>query len=231
MSLPHRLAALVIGAFLFRSFAVAQPSPEPSDPVPNWAAPPYWTPPRAIELEKLKESGVLSPETVETVPTGPLPFFGIQPCRIVDTRPSSGFTGAYGPPAMAANASRDFDLNSAPHCPGIPVNAEAYSINVTVTETTGLGDIRLWPTGSPPAIPVSTQNWPTAGLSLANAAVVPAGTGGSITAYVAGSSTHLIIDINGYYAPISIVNTVNGLSGAVTLAAGTNISITPSATR
>src|SRR5947207_2812782 len=33
---------------------------------------------------------------------------------------------------------------------------------------------------------------------------------------------------NGYYAPQAVVNTVNGLSGAVTLSAGTNVSITPS---
>jgi endosialidase-like protein len=220
-------AALAVMVSLGSAAAQEPPQDLPSDVVPNWTAPPFWTPPAAVAFEKLREAGVLETMAVEGLPTSALPFFAIQPCRIVDTR-GNGFTGAYGPPAMVANASRDFDLNSAAHCPGIPVNAEAYSINVTVTQTTGLGDVRLWPTGSPPAVPVSTQNWPTAGLSLANAAIVPAGTNGAITVYVAGSSTHLIIDINGYYAPISIVNTVNGLSGAVTLAPGTNISITPS---
>ncbi len=41
------------------------------------------------------------------------------------------------------------------------------------------------------------------------------------------ASADLILDVNGYYAPISIVNTVNGLAGTVTLAAGSNITITP----
>ena len=34
------------------------------------------------------------------------------------------------------------------------------------------------------------------------------------------SGTDLIIDTNGYYAPQAVVNTVNGLSGTVTLASG-----------
>jgi hypothetical protein len=41
------------------------------------------------------------------------------------------------------------------------------------------------------------------------------------------SGTDLIIDTNGYYAPQTVVNTVNGLSGAVTLAPGTDVSVTP----
>lgn len=132
------------------------------------------------------------------IPSPPLPFVAIQPCRLVDTRPSQGFPAAWGAPALIANATRDFDLNSAPHCPGIPANAEAYSLNVTVTETQGAGDVRLWPAGLPPLV-VSTQNWPAALVTLANAAIVPAGTGGAVTVQVAGSGTHLIIDINGYF--------------------------------
>lgn len=180
-----------------------------ADGIRNWTAPPTWTSPRAAALEKIQRSRPLGTMGVQDLPTGPLPFFGIVPCRLVDTR-GNGFTGAYGPPAMAANASRDFDIDSASHCP-IPVGAQAYSLNITVTETTGQGDVRVWPAGSPPAIPVSTQNWLTAGLTIANAAVVPAGANGAITVYVAGTGTHLIIDINGYYAPA-------GTAGAKTVA-------------
>jgi hypothetical protein len=197
----------------------------PAESVVNWTAPPYWSPPEAVAREKSTDVGALGTMAIEAVPTGPLPFFGITPCRLVDTRPPNGFTGAYGPPILAANATRDFDLNSVPHCPGVPVSAQAYSLNVTVTETTGPGDVRLWPTGSPPLVPVSTQNWAAANVTIANAAVVPAGTNGSITVLVAGSATHLIIDINGYYAPQTVVNSVNGLSGAVTLSPGSNVSI------
>jgi len=179
--------------------------------IPNWTAPRSWTPPRSVALEKkLEDSQAVRSMAIESVPTGPLPFFGITPCRLVDTRPSQGFTGAYGPPILVANATRDFDLNSAPHCPGVSAAAQAYSLNVTVTETEGPGDVRIWPAGSPP-LNVSTQNWAAANATIANAAVVPAGTNGSVTVQIAGSNTHLIIDINGYYAPA-------GIAGAKTVA-------------
>ena len=74
---------------------------------------------------------------------------------------------------------------------------------------------------------VSTLNY-VAGQTVANAAVVPLGTAGGVTVIAGVSGTDLIIDTNGYYAPQAVVNTVNGLSGAVTLAAGSNVSITPS---
>src|SRR5512138_1937419 len=126
-------------------------------------------------------------------------FVAIQPCRVVDTRGGGVFTGAYGPPIMAANAIRSFDIDSAPHCPGIPAGSDAYSLNFTVTQTAGLGDIRVWPTGNPPVQVTSVLNFAAAGVTIANATIIPAGTGGSIDVQVAGSNTHLLIDINGYF--------------------------------
>jgi hypothetical protein len=49
---------------------------------------------------------------------------------------------------------------------------------------------------------VTTLNAPT-GTITANAAIVPAGTGGDIEAYPYGNDTDLLIDINGYFAPAS----------------------------
>jgi len=46
---------------------------------------------------------------------------------------------------------------------------------------------------------VSTLNSPDGSID-ANAAIVPAGTDGSINAF-ASDSTRLILDINGYFAP------------------------------
>jgi len=198
-------------------------------PIVNWSAPPYWFPQAERGVRAAPETPGLRTSSIATVPTGPLPFFAIAPCRVVDTRPSQGFTDAYGPPIMAANAIRTFDVNSAPHCPGIPAGAEAYSLNFAVTETTGEpGDIRVFPTGTPPS-GTSVLNWNFAGNgAIANAIVVPAGMNGSIDVLVAGFDTHLVVDVNGYYAAIPIVNSVNGITGEVSLQAGSNVSITPS---
>lgn len=156
-------------------------------PLQNWTVPPYTLPTGSVR-------------TMTDI-AGPRAFVPIQPCRVVDTRGGGVFTGAYGPPIMAANAVRAFDINSAPHCPGIPSTATAYSLNFTVTQTAGAaGDIRVWPTGNPPMQVTSVLNWTVVNATIANATVMPAGTGGSIDVQVAGSNTHLLIDINGYFS-------------------------------
>jgi len=177
---------------------------------------------KAVSVEKDGEDQPgFGPQAVAGVPTSALAFTGITPCRIADTR-GNGFMGAYGPPALAAGSPRNFPLTG--QC-GIPGGAEAVSLNVTVTNTLGPGFILIYPQGG--AAPgVSTLNY-VASQTVANAAVVPLGTGGGVTVVAGVSGTDLILDTNGYYAPQTVVNTVNGLSGAVTLAAGTNVTITP----
>ena len=226
MTLRRLSFATFVFALVLGSAAAQELSPElVSEAISNWSAPPFWAPQRTLGLEKLEASDELEPMAVETVPTGALPFFGITPCRLVDTT-NAAFGATYGPPALIADTPRSFDLNSQPNCPGIPAGAEAYSLNITAAGTQGPGFIVIYPQGG--AIPVaSTLNY-VGGQTIANAAIVPAGTNGGVTVIAGTSGTHLIIDVNGYYAPQTVVNTVNGLSGTVTLAPGTNVTITPS---
>jgi hypothetical protein len=51
---------------------------------------------------------------------------------------------------------------------------------------------------------------------VANAAIVPAGTIGSVDVF-ASQNTHLIIDINGYYAAQSGITLAQGVAGALSL--------------
>jgi hypothetical protein len=120
-------------------------------------------------------------------------FVGVTPCRIVDTR---GPDGAYGGPILTQASTRSFDLNDGP-CPGIPAGVAAYSLNVTATQTQGAGFLSIWPQGATPPT-VSTLNY-VANETVANAAIVPAGTGGGISVVAGVSGAHLIIDIDGYF--------------------------------
>ena len=71
-------------------------------------------------------------------------------------------------------------------------------MNLTAVPQKTLGLLSVWPTGN--ALPnVSTLNVYTAGAAVANAAIVPAGTGGAINTFVS-DSTDLVIDIDGYFA-------------------------------
>jgi hypothetical protein len=92
----------------------------------------------------------------------------------------------------------------------------AYSLNITVTNTLGPGFISLYPTGGSAPL-VSTLNY-VGGQTIANAAIVPAGTAGAITAVAGVSGTDLIIDINGYYGdtlgnPSNIFRLTNNSTG------------------
>jgi Pro-kumamolisin, activation domain/Bacterial Ig-like domain (group 3)/Putative binding domain, N-terminal len=126
----------------------------------------------------------------------PLAFFTLTPCRIADTRANSGFTGSFGSPSLAAGTARSFPIPSS-SC-NVPATAQAYSFNITVVPQGTLNYLTVWPTGQ--TIPtVSTLN-SYHGQTLANAAIVPAGTNGAISVF-ATNATDVIIDINGYFAP------------------------------
>jgi uncharacterized repeat protein (TIGR01451 family) len=120
-----------------------------------------------------------------------LHFVPVTPCRIADTRNADG---PFGGPSIPASSSRDFTIPSSP-C-GIPANAAAYSLNLTVVPLGPLGFLSVWPSGQPqPA--VSTLN-SSDGRIKANAAIVPAGANGAITVF-ASDPTNVIVDINGYF--------------------------------
>jgi len=70
-------------------------------------------------------------------------------------------------------------------------------LNITATNTTGPGFFKVFPQGSAAPV-VSTLNY-VAGQTVANAAIVPAGTSSGITVSAGVSAADLIIDINGYF--------------------------------
>ena len=134
--------------------------------------------------------GYFAPPSQQT-----LEFYPLPPCRVFDTRGSNGDLGG---PSLVAQQERDFPILEATQC-NIPSTAEAYSLNFTVVPVDPqLGYLTIWPTGQSKPL-VSTLNDLT-GTIVANAAIVPAGTGGEISAY-ASNNTNLIADINGYFAP------------------------------
>jgi hypothetical protein len=61
-----------------------------------------------------------------------------------------------------------------------------------------LGYLTTWPTGQAQPV-VSTLNSST-GAVTANAAIVPAGTGGEVSIFVSDAAD-VILDVNGYFAP------------------------------
>ncbi len=170
-------------SFLGLIFAILSGVALGSEAIPNWPAPATWAAPRSGGVHTMSEITFM------------LPFVGVTPCRVADTR-GNGFAGQYGPPSLAANATRDFTITG--QC-GIPASADAVSFNFAALNVGGNGDLRVFPAGG--SVPlVSTLNYNANTPNIANAAVVPLGTGGAITVQADAVSIDLIIDVNGYYS-------------------------------
>lgn len=130
--------------------------------------------------------------TAPPPPSG-LRFVPVPPCRIADTRNANG---AFGGPYLSGGTPRNFTIPSSA-C-GIPSSAQAYSINATAVPLGSLQYLTVWPAGQTQPT-VSTLN-STDGRIKANAAIVPAGTGGAISVF-ATDNTNLVLDIDGYFVP------------------------------
>jgi hypothetical protein len=101
-------------------------------------------------------------------------------------------------------------VQSSTSCP-IPAAAQAYSFNVAAVPAGPSGFITAYPTGQPLPL-AATLVW-SGGALTSNAAVVLAGTNGSIDVY-ANVATDIVIDINGYYTPGSLgTNTNQAVAG------------------
>jgi hypothetical protein len=192
-------------------------------PLKPWPAPLYWQPSQA-ENQIAAQPATFGNEVAEdTRPTNSLVFVGMTPCRVVDTRNGSGFTGFFGPPALGAGVFRTFPIQSSTNC-SIPAIAQAYSFNITVVPPGFLDYITVWPTGQPQPNASTLNGY--VNTVIANAAIVPAGTSGSVDVY-ASQNTNLIVDINGYYAAQSGITLAQGSAATPSLSfngdAGTGI--------
>jgi uncharacterized repeat protein (TIGR01451 family) len=123
-----------------------------------------------------------------------LAFFPVTPCRLVDTRkPPAPLAG----PSLAGGASRTFPVSGT--C-NLPPAAQAYSLNITAVPPGPVGFVTAWPTGQ--IRPVTANLNVLTGTVTANAAIVPAGDGGSVDVF-ASNATNVVIDLNGYFAPMA----------------------------
>lgn len=131
-------------------------------------------------------------------------FFPLNPCRALDTRASTGFPPELGSPILSALDTRTLPITTA--C-GVPQSATVFSLNATVVPPGPMGFLTLWPTGQTRPV-VSTLN-AVDGTVVANAALLSAGTGGRVSAFVSEPS-HLLLDVNGYFRPTGAA--VDGLA-------------------
>ncbi|HEY7626930.1 MAG TPA: hypothetical protein VH761_07675, partial [Ilumatobacteraceae bacterium] len=111
--------------------------------------------------------------------------------RVLDTRPASQ-VGPRNTP-LGAKQMMDFTIS------GLPDDATAVAVNVTVADGTTGSFLQVYPTtATQPG--TSTVNWASAN-AVANAAIVPILADRSLRVYNDQGSVNVIIDLTGYYAP------------------------------
>ncbi|MFN7937314.1 MAG: hypothetical protein U0R19_28570 [Bryobacteraceae bacterium] len=168
----------------------------------NWTPAPYWAADSTTSTYQGERGAAI---------TGPLPMVAVTPCRVMDTRPEYaqfGFAGSFGAPALGGGQVRDVPI-PASSC-GIPANARAYSLNITVVPAGTLQYLTAWPAGFPKPNTSTLNSYE--GKIVANAAAVPAGVNGAISLF-ASDTTHVIVDINGYYTDLVGVGGATGPTG------------------
>ena len=131
--------------------------------------------------------------TTASAQTG-LSFFAVNPCRVVDTRNPVATNGG---PVMTQGGQRNFAIRN--NC-GVPADAAAVSLNVTIVNATTSSFLTLWPAGTTRPT-VSTINFSQTDPSLANGAIVALGPAGSpdLSVFNCCGNVHVILDITGYF--------------------------------
>lgn len=129
------------------------------------------------------------------------------PVRLLDTR-----EGANIP--VGAQETIELTVTGAN---GVPVDATAVQVNVTVTAGTESSFLTLFPEGAPPN--ASNLNWEP-GQTLPNLATVRIGADGKIRIFNNAGSVHVIVDLAGYYVAIPTTAPGAGSTYSLTLTDG-----------
>ena len=114
----------------------------------------------------------------------------VEPYRLVDTRQTAG--------KLAARSTYVVNVSGG----GVPSDAVAMLLNVTVDDPSGAGFVTVYPCGD--GVPLASNLNFVAGQTIANSAVVAISSDRTVCFYVS-TATHLIVDVNGSYSPSSAV--------------------------
>lgn len=122
-------------------------------------------------------------------PTAVGAFVAKPPSRFLDTRASSG--------PVPAGGTVSFQVGGVN---GIPANASAAVVNLTVTETKSAGFLTAYASGSAKPNASNVNYGP--GQTVPNLAVVPLGPDGKVTiSNTSSGAAQVITDVSGYFLP------------------------------
>ena len=121
-------------------------------------------------------------------------FVPLPPDRILDTRSGVGAGGATLP--LAGGTVITLQVAGAG---GVPADAVAVQLNVTVTQGTAPAFLTIWPTGSPR--PEASVLNVVPGQDTPNMITAELGTNGQLSLFTNTGTVHVLADVAGYFVP------------------------------
>lgn len=123
------------------------------------------------------------------------PYQPLVPARLLDTRAGTSTVDGAGLGAGLQGAGSTIEVLAGGRG-GVPTDAAAVVLNVTVTQAQNPGFVTVFPCGAPRPL-ASSLNFVT-GSTVANGVIAKLGDGGKVCLY-ASAGTHLVADVNGYF--------------------------------
>jgi hypothetical protein len=145
------------------------------------------------------------------------PFSPLAPVRICDTRAGnpSGLSGAAAQCnglTIGTGGTRVVNVANASDSFGVPANATAVVLNVTVVNPSAPGFVTAYPTGA--VLPVASNINYVGGEVVPNLVEVGIGSGGDVSFY-SSSQSDLVVDVEGYTSPSASGGAGAGLYNAL----------------
>jgi subtilisin family serine protease len=165
----------------------------------------------------VRNGGTGSPNRLLFVPSKG--FVAVSPARLMDSRPgATTIDGQFaGIGVRPSGVVTELQVGGRG---GVPMDASAVVLNVTVTQPGAAGFVTVFPCGT--AIPNGSNLNFWEGATIPNAVVAKVGTGGRVCLY-SNVSTHLLVDVNGFYpggssfVPLSPARLMDSRPGATTI--------------
>jgi hypothetical protein len=155
----------------------------------------------------------------------PALFHAMAPVRVFDTRDGTG-----GVPVAPLGPGATLDVTMG-GVNGVPADATAVVLNVTVVNGTAPSFLTVFPTGDPRPT-ASSMNW-TTGEATPNGVIASLGAGGKVSFYNLAGTVDVLADVAGYFTAADtppftpVVAQTNGSSGlGGTLASIASVALT-----
>jgi hypothetical protein len=129
-------------------------------------------------------------------PEGPA-FTGLNPARLMDTRPGSGTIDGRFAGTGKVGGGTTVTLQATDRGGVPPTGASSVALNVTVTGPTAAGFLTVWPAGS--ARPEASNLNFLPGQTVPNMVIVPVSEDGRISLFVSDGAANVLVDVLGWF--------------------------------